>query len=84
MKAFITQKTDKGNHIVTNAWAAYNFLDNSNYSYIRYKHVHGHGDFWPGQESTSHVESFWGLLNAKIKEYYHSKPANQFMLFVKD
>jgi hypothetical protein len=28
------------------------------------------------------VESFWGLLNAKIKEYYHSKPANQFMLFV--
>ena len=45
MKAFITQKTDKGNHIVTNAWAAYNFLDNSNYSYIRYKHVHGHGNF---------------------------------------
>lgn len=37
-----------------------------------------------GQESTSHVKCLWGLLKAKIKECYHSVPANIFKLFVKE
>lgn len=30
------------------------------------------------------VESLWGLLKAKLKECYHSVPANIFILFVKE
>ena len=84
MEAFITNYVEKGNHIVTDGWEAYDFLDKFNSGYIRHKHIHGNGDFGLGQESTSYVESLWGLLKAKLKECYHSVPANIFMLFVKE
>lgn len=38
MKAFITLYVEKGNHIITDAWAAYDFLDNFNSLYIHHKY----------------------------------------------
>ena len=84
MEAFITKHVEKGNHIITDGWMSYDFLDNFNSGYIRHKYIHGNGDLGYGQESTSYVESLWGLLKAKLKECYHSVPANIFMLFVKE
>ena len=56
LEAFITQIVEKGNHIIADAWTAYDFLDNFNSRYIRYKHIKSHGDFGLGQESASLVE----------------------------
>lgn len=50
MEAFITKHVEKGNHIITDGWVSYNFLDNINSGYIRHKHIHGIGDFGLLQE----------------------------------
>ena len=35
----------RGNIIVSDAWAAYSWLDDANSGYIHHVHNHGHGDF---------------------------------------
>jgi hypothetical protein len=45
MEAFITKHVEKGNHIITDGWVSYDFLDNFNSGYICHKHIHGNGDF---------------------------------------
>ena len=42
---FIEKNIDRGNHIVSDGWSGYDFLDNANSCYIRSKHIHGGGDF---------------------------------------
>ena len=84
MKIFITQNVEKGNHIVIYGWSAYDFLDAPNSGYIRHKHIHDQENFILGPESTSYVESLWGLLKSKIKKSYHAIPANKFMLFKRE
>lgn len=49
MEAFITKHVEKGNHIITDGWVSYDFLDNFNSGYIRHKHIYGNGDFGYGQ-----------------------------------
>ena len=59
LKYFIIAYVNKGNHIVTNGWMGYNFLEEENSGYTRHKHLHDGGDFGIGIESTSHIESKW-------------------------
>ena len=41
-----------GNNIVTDGWAGYDWMDQAESGYRRYRHIHSHG-----LESTSHIES---------------------------
>ena len=54
MKKIISTHVKKGNIIVSDAWAAYSWLDDMNSGYIHHVHNHGHGDFGFGIDSTSH------------------------------
>ena len=54
---FISKHIEQGNHIITEGWAGYDFLERPNSGYQRIKHIHGSGDFGYGRESTSHKES---------------------------
>ena len=57
LKAFITKHVERGNHIVTDGWNGYDFLDAPNSGYLRSRHIHGGGVFGYGRDSTSHIES---------------------------
>ena len=55
-----------------------------NSGYIRWRHVPGGGDFGYDRDSTSHIESIWAQLQAKLKETYHSIPSKSFLSFVRE
>lgn len=78
LKNFIEKKVAKGNHIVTDCWSGYDFLDNINSGYIPSKHIYGGGDFGFRRNSTSYNESIWAQIEAKLKETYHSIPSKSF------
>ena len=84
LKQFITRNVAKGNFIITEGWAGYNFLDSNDSGYTRKRHDHGDSDFGYGRESTSHIESIWAQIRAKLKEIYHSIPHRNFMKFVRE
>ena len=44
MKNLIERFIPEGNRIVTDAWRSYDWLDNPDSVYIRYRHVHGRGN----------------------------------------
>ena len=84
LKNFINKYVSSGNYIVTDGWRGYDFLDKPDSGYRRFKHNHGSGDFGYGQQSTSHIESIWAQIRAKIKEIYHSMPHKNFLEFVRE
>ena len=45
LKQFITRYVAKGNFIITDGWAGYDFLDINDSGYTRKKHAHGASDF---------------------------------------
>ena len=55
MKNLIYSFIPEGNIIVTDAWSSYDFLDNPDSIYIRYRQVHRLRDWGEGLESTSHI-----------------------------
>ena len=67
LKSFIEKNVARGNHIVTDGWSGYYFLDNVKSSYILSKHIHGGGDFGYGRDSKSHIESIWAQIEDKLK-----------------
>ena len=84
LEKFITLNIETGNNIVTDGRSGYAFLDAPDSNFRRFSHNHGGGDFGFGQESTSHIESLWYQLKAKIKEIYHLIPTKNLMHFVKE
>ena len=74
----------KGNCIITDGFVAYNFLDRIDSGYTHIKHNHGRGDFGFGVESTSHIESIWSQLKAKIKDTYYTIPEKNILHFVRE
>ena len=42
--------------IITDAVFCYNWLDMAKSGYWHHFHNHGHGDFWPVLDSTSHID----------------------------
>lgn len=84
LKNFIDKNVQKGNHIIIDGWHGYDFMDLPNSGYLRSKHIHGGGDFGYGRDSTSHIESIWAQIKAKLKETYHSIPSKSFLSFVRE
>lgn len=68
MKNFIYNYIKPGNCIVSDQWGAYDWIDADN-NYLHSVHNHGHGDFGTGYQSTSHIESVWGILKALLRIY---------------
>ena len=83
LKKFIMKYIEEGNTIITDGWAGYNFLNN-NSSYNHITHIHGGGDFGFGIQSTSHIESLWAIIKAKIKATYKVIPNVNLMKFLKE
>ena len=83
LKKFIMKYIEEGNTIITDGWAGYNFLNN-NPSYNHITHIHGGGDFGFGIQSTSHIESLWAIIKAKIKATYKVIPNVNLMKFLKE
>ena len=66
LKIFVENHIEPGTKIVTDGWAGYSFLDDSENSVYECEiHNHGAGDFGFGLSSTSHIENI--LANIKIK-----------------
>ena len=83
LKKFITKYIEEGNSIITYGCSGYNFLNN-NPSYYHITHIHGGGDFGFGIQSTSHIESLWAIIKAKIKSIYKVIPNSNLMKLVKE
>ena len=73
LKKFVYKYIEKGNTIVSDGWAGYNFLNN-NQDYNHIVHIHGGGDFGFGITSTSYIEGLWINIKSKIKSIYHIIP----------
>ena len=84
IKKFITFNVKSGNNIITDGFTSYNFLDRIDSGYTHFKHDHSGGDFGFGQESTSHIESIWSQLKAKIKDTYYTIPEKNVLHFVRE
>ena len=74
----------KGNNIVTDGWAGYNWIDSNDSGNRRYQHIHGHNDFGQGLESTNHIESIWSQLKSEIKGIYKTTPSLNFLYFIRE
>lgn len=59
-------------------------MDRIDSGYTHIKHVHGGGDFGFGRESTSHIESIWSQIKAKIKDTYYTIPEKNILHFVRE
>ena len=84
MKKFCNRLIPKGNNIVTDGWASYDWIDDLNSGYRRFRHVHGRHDFGFGLQSTSHVKSIWTELKLNIKSIYKSIPSKNFLYFLRE
>ena len=84
LEKIIRHHVGTGNNIVKDGWGAYNWMNSFNSGYWRVIHIHGHHDFGYGTESTSHVESVWGGLKQKLREFYMAVKTDNFILFLKE
>ena len=84
LKNIIQKHIKKGNVIVSDAWAGYNWLSDAQFGYAHHVHNHGHGDFGLGIDSTSHVEQLWSHLKSIIKNLYYSIPHKNFITFIRE
>lgn len=84
IKTFVERTIPIGNCLVTDGWDGYDWADIQNSGYIRYLHIHGHNDWWRGQDSTSHIESIWQQLKLEIKSTYKMIPSLNFLYFLRE
>lgn len=84
LKNFITTYVPRGSNIVTDSWMGYHFLDYPNYWYTHFSHNHGAAPFGIGMQSTSQVESIWGILKHKIKRTYNVIPSKNIIRFLRE
>jgi len=83
MEKFLTNNAKGGNTIISNRWGSYSFMDRPGPVYINLTHVHVHGNFGQGLNSTSHIEVIWAVLKSKIKQTYNMIPSHNIMAFVR-
>ena len=81
-KKFINKFIGYGNTIVSDGWSAYSWIDDNNSGYSHITHIYGGGDFGFGLSSTSHNESLWNALKAKIKTTYLTIHSRNFISFL--
>lgn len=59
LKEIIHKYVKRGNFIISDGWQGYSWISEPNSGYYHITHVHGHGQFGYGNESTSHIEQLW-------------------------
>lgn len=86
LEKFIRMNIEEGNHIITDSWLGYNFMNRPNSGYIHISHNHGRENFGLGEESTSHIEGLWSILKGKIKSTYKviSSKYKNIILFISE
>ena len=84
LKTIIQKHIKRGNVIVSDAWAGYNWLSEAQYGYVHHIHNHGHGDFCLGIDCTFHVEQLWSNLKCIIINLYYSIPHKNFIIFIRE
>ena len=67
---FIKKFILPGNIIISDSWGGYNWLNHPNSGYKHISFNHSSGSFGSGLTSTSHMESIWSIIKAKIKNIY--------------
>ena len=63
-------KTWFNNTFITDGWEGYNWI--RQYRYNHKIHFHGRHDFGRGNQSTSYIESIWGIFKGMIIKYYNA------------
>ena len=71
LEKFIRMKIEEGNHIITDSWLGYNFMNSPNSGYIHISHNHRNGIFGLGTQTTAHIEGLSSILKGKIKSAYN-------------
>ena len=84
MKNIIHKHVEPGNYIVSDAWPAYNFLDQENNNYIHHVYNHNRGNFGRGYDSTSRIESVWNELKLLFKKIYVTIRSKNFIFFLRE
>ena len=80
----ITKRINQGKRIVSDGWMGYYWLSAHNSGYVHITHIHVHGYFGYGEESTSNIESVWANLKSYIKRIYNFIPyQNLFVIFTR-
>lgn len=75
---------EEGNHIITDFWLGYNFMNRPNSGYIHISHNHSNGIFGLGTQSTAHIEGLWSILKGKIKSTYNVTPTKNIIHFIRE
>ena len=84
IKEIIKTHIKSDNVVISDNWAAYNWLSNPGSGYYHHVHTHRHGNFGAGSDSTSHIEQLWAQLKNIIKNIYHTIPIENFILFLRE
>ena len=84
LEKFNRMNIEEGNHIITDSWLGYNFMNRPNSGYIHISHNHSNGIFGLGAQSTSHIEGLWSILKNKIKSSYHVIPTKNIIHFIRE
>ena len=82
LKAIIEKHVKKGNIIISDSWAGYNFLNSFASGYTHHIYNNGHENFGHGIYSTNRIESIWAEIKALIKKLYHKIPYKNFVYFL--
>ena len=82
LKKFIYKFIPPGNHIISDGWNAYSFLNDPHSGYRHSVHVYGRNDFGFGLDSTNHIESIWGILKLELKRVYTTIRSKNFLYFL--
>ena len=84
LKNIIIKFVEKGNVIISYAWAGYNSFSSANSGYIHIVHNHGYDQFGYGDEFASHIENLWAIFKQKIKKIYNIIPSQNFPLYLRE
>ena len=84
LKEIIHKYVKRGNYIISDGWQGYSWISEPNSGYYHITHVHGHGQFGYGDESTSHIEQLWSVLKELFRRIYVTIPCLYFTLFLKE
>ena len=55
-----------------------------NLGYTHFSHNQGSGSLGMGIQSTSHIESLWGISKHKIKSTYNAVPSKNIIRFLRE
>ena len=84
LSCFIKKFVRTGNHILTDSWGGYNWIDSAASGYQHIKYNHGLGIFGSGLESTSHMEAISNIIKSKIKNTYYHIPGKKIFRYVRE